>query len=345
MRCCDELYVVERIDLPVLPPPAGLPSVLAPFLVDGVVRQPVERRRNLLTGEWTHLNLARVNRPIVSAVPDRSTTGPDAACVFCPGNEARTPRETTGGDALHWGDPWQLRAFPNLYPWLEEHRNVVETAIHRTGLADVDPDEEKRALQALATLGRQVQARGLFPVVFRNHGGSTSQPHPHWQFGALPRRPVRDALQHTAAAAFHTRHRTNLFDALCAEERRRAERYVAQHGSWHVFCPFAPRFEHEVWIVSGLPCADLASCASDELGVLGETLCVVLRGLTAQCGVQDVLIVVHQLPGESTCYRLFVTVCPGTIWAGAERGFAEFVVEHPPEQTARCLRDALALPT
>lgn len=338
MNVFDELFWRDSETLVTRPPQAGVPEALRPFLRDGLLQQPVERRVHPLTGERTHINLARANRPIVSPPASPSASAGAAACVFCPGNEARTPEEPGGGDRLRAGEPWTLRAFPNLFPWLIDHRNIIETPRHATALADVDADEEIAALFAAAALGRAAEAVGLCPVLFRNHGAATSQPHPHWQSGALPGWPSRDRAIHERATAFFGHYRQNIFDVLWTEEERRGERWIGALGNWAVFSPFAPRFEHEVWLVCTTSRASLSVCRDHELRMLGWAMTALLRALAEVCAVADILIAVHQLPGESELYRLFVELCPQTIWAGAERGFAEWVVENPPERTAQLLR-------
>ena len=80
-------------------------------------------RIDQLTGLRTVLAPGRADRPGSLEPPEHNQDGDDSACVFCEGNEGKTPPELDaerpdGGEAD--GPGWITRVVPNLYPALNQ---------------------------------------------------------------------------------------------------------------------------------------------------------------------------------------------------------------------------------
>jgi UDPglucose--hexose-1-phosphate uridylyltransferase len=246
MRWDEDLFVeVSDVEV-ILPPESGLPAALSAYQREGRLEQPVKRRKDYLTDTWCHINIARAERPWT--VPSLHFEA-GRACFFCPGFEDRTPRAvSTGGDRLRIGDaPWRTRVFPNLYPWLMEHSNIVETPEHKTSLAEIDAEEEANALNAAASFCREMEAEERVPVLFRNHGWGASLSHFHWQVGALTSIPRRIREELDGCFRFRSKWQMNPFDAIVASERAKEDRWIAEDEFSAVIAPFAPRTNYEVW--------------------------------------------------------------------------------------------------
>ncbi|HNT35389.1 MAG TPA: hypothetical protein PKH07_10375, partial [bacterium] len=332
----------------VVPPDSGVPNGLEPFLNEnGVLIQPIIRRRHYLTKDICHMNVARAKRP--GNVSGRGVSSPAVAkddperCPFGPGKEAMTPRwEGTGSDYVRIGtDPWQVRSFPNLYPWMLDHLNIVETPLHKASSQEVDPNEEALALQVAAQYVQEQELLGRCVVLFRNQGLSASLAHFHWQIGSLSYVPVREAEELSRAEQFHRDHGMNIFDAILDAERRRGERLVGENAAFSVLAPFAPRTNNEIWIILRQAASSLSQISETDRRNLAEILCVSIKGLFAISGNDDLFVIVHQLPPSYRAYRFHVELFPVKPWSGAERGFGELVVEKAPEDTATELREKM----
>ena len=364
MRWDEDLFVeISDVEV-ILPPESGVPAALSAYQREGRLEQPVKRRKDYLTDTWCHINIARAERPWT--VPSLHFEA-GKTCFFCPGFEDHTPRAvSTGGDRLRMGEgSWHTRVFPNLYPWLMEHSNIVETPEHKTSLADIDAEEEANALTAAADFCREMEAEGRVPVLFRNHGWGASLSHFHWQVGALPRIPSHIREELDGCSQFSQKWQANVFDAIIESERARGERWIAEDEFSAVIAPFAPRTNYEVWIIAKEPVSSLAACSGDQIRSLARTLTRTLKVLYKVTQIDCLTVVCHQVPeawnasarhvlsssaelvlskvegltvnsveGISTGYRLHFEVCPFKHWAGAERGLGEFAIEVIPEKTA-----------
>ncbi len=336
MKWDEDLFHETRGSAAVLSPAAGTPPPLKQFERDGRLEQPILRRKDYLTDTWCHLNLARATRPFVA--PQLAKTE-EARCYFCPGSKAFTPRDVkTQTDTVTVGDSsWRLRAFPNLYPWLAEHGNVVESPRHKVSLSDIDEEDQAAALLTIRRLCERFEADGLHPMVFKNQGWGASTPHTHWQYGALPYIPKRELCELETAQRFKQKWGRNVFDSIVEAERERKERFVCEDRSVACITPFAPRSNYEAWLILKSSLSSLTSAGNTELRDLATMLTRLLRVLFTELNIDSLIVVCHQLRGEDS-YRLHLEALPYKHWAGAERGFEEYAVEVMPEQAAAFLR-------
>ena len=342
-----ELFFEIQEVAEILPPESGVPPGLEDYLNDsGVLVQPIIRRRNYLTNDMCHLNVARSRRP--GNIVGKSSTGGRAVdvpakCPFGPGRESGTPRcAASEGDYARVGTaPWLLRSFPNLYPWLLDHLNIVETPEHKASSEDLVAEEELRALNVASQYSIEQEEAGRFVVLFKNQGVSASLAHFHWQIGSLSYPPVRIAEELERSKGFIGKYRLNIFDAIMNAERNKSERWIGENDVLALFAPFAPRTNHELWIVLKRNVSSLSQTTPEERQAMAEVLCSSVRNLFDASQQDDLFIIIHQLPPPYAELRLHIEIFPVKPWSGAERGFGELVIEHSPEDTALMMRERM----
>lgn len=107
-------------------------------------------------------------------------------CPFCPGNEETTPAEIDRTGEADGG--WSARAFPNLFPLVEEHEVLALSPRHVTSVRELDEQEWQHVLVLLA---RRLAGRDgdRYFHVFVNDGkpAGASLEHVHAQIVPLPR--------------------------------------------------------------------------------------------------------------------------------------------------------------
>ncbi|MFH1830641.1 MAG: hypothetical protein ABH871_07690 [Pseudomonadota bacterium] len=333
-----QLFVERQETVTVLPPKAGLPSGLDKYLNDGILHQPLIRRKSCLTNDWAHINMARAERPMGSM----NLQMKQSECVFCKGNEDKTPRcVTTGGDYMRVGESsWTLRVFPNLYPWLINHLNIVQTSDHKISFSELDEKEEFEAWCVAAKLAGEIEQQGSFPMLFRNHGWGSSIAHFHWQVGALPYIPNHIQEEMTVSKAFRDKWDINIFDALIKAEKAKGLRWIGEDEHTAVIAAFAPRTAFETWLICKAPITSISQCSSDQLSSLCTNLNTLLQRLYSQHNIDTMNIIFHQLPAtkDHSHYRLHIEIMPFKHLGGAERGFGEYAIEVTPESVAASLR-------
>ncbi|MFA5858682.1 MAG: hypothetical protein WC955_06415 [Elusimicrobiota bacterium] len=332
-----ELFIELQETVQIVPPKAGLAPGLDKYFKDGVITQPVIRRKSVVANNWAHLNMARAERPI--AKMDMQMVQRD--CFFCKGKEDKTPGcVETKGDYVRIGTEtdWKLRAFPNLYPWLIGHLNIVECAEHKVSIAQLDDSEEVVAWQAAAKIVKDLEKKKVYPMVFRNHGWGASVSHYHWQVGALPYIPNSVNEELVRAKQFYRKYKTNIFDALMQSEKSFNTRVIDENDNAMVLAAYAPRAAVELWVVSKLPVSSLAKLKKPELEQMAVILDKTLKKMFDRAGIDTMNIIVHQMPGQNKYYRLHIEIMPFKHLAGAERGFGEYAIEVVPEKAAELLK-------
>jgi hypothetical protein len=120
-----------------------------------------ELRRDPVVGRWVIISTERSRRPsdFAAAPVHPKDTGP---CVFCPGQESRTPEEVLAvrePQSLPNGPGWAVRVVPNKFPALRiegdlepagegvydrmngigAHEVIIETPDHGASLAGLPP--------------------------------------------------------------------------------------------------------------------------------------------------------------------------------------------------------------
>jgi len=331
-----DLFQEVEDEAVILPPSAGIPPALQQFQENERIIQPIRRRKDYLTDTWCHINLARSQRPF--AAPQLAHSD-NPECLFCPGKEQFTPRDTqSGADTARLGEnPWNLRAFPNLYPWLMHHGNVVESSQHKTSLRAIDEEEQFLALQTIRDICRKLEQAGLYSMVFKNQGWGASTAHTHWQYGALPYLPRRLSGELETARQFFEKWNMNVYDAIMLSEKANEMRFIAEDDCLCSIVPFAPRTNYEVWLIAKERASSLASASDQTITSFSRHLTKLFHVLYRDFKIDSLCAMIHQIK-DAPAYRLHVEILPFKHWAGAERGFEEYVVEVTPEDAAASLR-------
>ena len=186
-----------------------------------------ELRKDPVVGRWVIISSERSRRPSdFKPEPARPRT---PNCVFCPGNEEKTPPEILAGrppDSRPNTPGWSYRVVPNKFPALRiegdlepsgeglfdrmngvgAHEVVIESPDHDAALAALTVEEVADVLLAFRErmVDLKKDPRFEYVLVFKNHGvaAGASLEHPHSQLIATPvissqvRGRLHEALRH-----------------------------------------------------------------------------------------------------------------------------------------------------
>ncbi len=237
-------------------------------------------------------------------------------CMFCPENETKTPRYVkTNGDYIRFPNDnnWKVRVFPNLFPWMIEHMNIVETAKHKISLAELDLEEEILALTTAQNIIKELEKTNVYPILFRNQGWGASISHYHWQIGALPYIPNRLKEELDIASKFYKKYDTNIFDAIIVSEQEQSVRVITTTEKILVLSPFAPKTAFEVWLIFKTKVTSLSQLTKDEISSLAEQQYFVLKKLYNKFQIDTLNIIFHQISLYTKeiqdIYRLHIELC------------------------------------
>jgi UDPglucose--hexose-1-phosphate uridylyltransferase len=327
-----------------------------------------ELRQNYFTKEWVIIATERAKRPeeMVKHRPVQSVSSRLETCVFCPGNEAKTPPEIMRLPA-NGNDPWQVRVVPNKFAALSPDAQPIRT-IHRSrrtiggfGVHDViidTPDHShSMALMPEAHLANVLRVyksrydalssdpRIAHVTIFKNHGADAgaSLEHPHSQLIATPviSHQVRERFQQ--ALAHYDEYGECMFCQMLEEEMAEKSRIVLATDHFVALELFASPTPFCTPIYPRRHMASFGDISAGEIVDLARVLKTVLARLYYGLENPDFNFTIRSAPAEYVGVKHFhwyVSIIPRmTRMAGFELGSGMFINTVVPEEAAEFLRN------
>ncbi len=273
-------------------------------------------------------------------------------CPFCPGNEHFSESDVF---SIHRSNSknWQLRVVPNRYPAVRLdcesayglHEVLIPSPRPICSPVDLNSEESLGMWRAVQTRLRShaQNPRLVATSFFQNVGAAAgaSLAHLHAQMISLPMLPIqlKDELEFA-----DSRHRLTGNCVYC--ERPSAERIVLETEHFLAFCPSAPRFDFEVWVLPKAHASQFENASEAELKGFSEVVSTVQSALDRVLEVPAFNSYLHSGPLRSEpipSYHWHLEIAPrSAVLAGFELGSGIHVVAVPPEEAASALRVAIA---
>jgi UDPglucose--hexose-1-phosphate uridylyltransferase len=300
---------------------------------------------------------------------DNTPTGQEI-CPFCPGREHQTPPEV---DAIRLSSSpantsgWLVRTVPNKFPVLTSegtlqkegvgiydqttgigaHEVLIEGPDHDKILTDLSHEEMMAVVSQYQSRVRQLSkdSRFKYVVIFKNFGfsaGATVE-HTHSQIIALPTVPKTVLEELKGAEHYHQYRGRCVFCDVIVQEYQDKERIVMENSSFLAFCPFAPRYAFETWIVPKAHSADFSVIDETTKVHLAQILQDVLKRVKKVLGNPSYNYYLHMAPigyANPACYHWHIEIIPKlTRSVGFEWGTGLHIVPTFPQDAARFLRE------
>jgi UDPglucose--hexose-1-phosphate uridylyltransferase len=222
----------------------------------------MELRKDYFLDRWVIIAANRGNRPVDVVSNVRQTSNVD---VFGEGNESLNPDEL---GRLVKNGKWAVRWFKNKYPAVSEkrgadfmpesrffnsspaygfHEVIVESPKRDVQLSQLSTGEIEDVLHVFARRIKELESKdGVKHVsLFKNHGyqAGSSIVHSHTQALAVGFVPKEVQEKLDASGKF-------LRCPYCAvvDEEKNSARVVLENNDFIAFCPFASRFNYEIWV-------------------------------------------------------------------------------------------------
>ncbi len=328
-----------------------------------------ELRRDPVVGRWVIVETEHPDRP-ENLTQEPHVFKQEGTCQFCYGREAQTPPEIeasrlqgTGANA----PGWKVRVIPNKFPALTiegqlekrgvgiydlsngigAHEVVIETPEHRKGMADLSDEEVLEVIRKYKsrTLALSQDRRLKYVLIFKNYGESAgaSLEHGHSQIIALPMVP-KYVLEELEGAKHYFDYRGRcVFCDLLSQELLEKTRIVVENKNFLAFCPFAPRFPFETWIVPKEHNAFFGDISDEQQYHLASILKETLRRCKLVLSDPAYNFFVHHAPiayEHKERFHWHIEIIPKlTSIAGFEWGTGFYVVSTDPDLTAKYLRE------
>ncbi len=326
-----------------------------------------ELRKDPVVGRWVIIATERAQRPSDFAPNPVKTRGKD--CVFCPGNEAKTPPEILAFRPP--GSPpdtpgWSLRVVSNKFPALRiegelepsgeglydrmngvgAHEVIIEAPDHQGTMASLSPSASADVFWAYRErmLDLKKDPRFAYVLIFKNHGeaAGASLEHSHSQLIATPIVPIM-VEEELAGAERHFRLKERcVWCDIIRQERQGDGRVIFERDGFIALSPFAPRFPFEAWILPDLHRSAYEEIAREEVEALAGVVGDLLRQMNQVLGDPPFNFMLHTAPLKDPALEHFhwhLEIIPKlTRVAGFEWGSGFFINPTPPEEAARYLR-------
>jgi UDPglucose--hexose-1-phosphate uridylyltransferase len=327
-----------------------------------------ELRKDPVVGRWVIISTERGRRPSDFVIEPVRPRG--ANCVFCPGNETRTPHEILAGrppDSAADGPGWSFRVVPNKFPALRiegelepvgeglydrmngvgAHEVVIETPDHAATLATLPVDAVADVLLAYRdrVVDLKKDPRFEYILVFKNYGAAAgaSLEHPHSQLIATPIIPIMVLEELKGAAEYYEMKERCVWCDVVRQERRSRRRVITEAHGFMAVAPFAPRFPFEAWLLPTTHRSAFEETGMDALRGLAEVLGDVLRRIDRVLHHPPFNFMLHTAPlreGPLDHFHWHLEIIPKlTNVAGYEWGSGFFINPVPPEDAAAALRE------
>lgn len=305
-----------------------------------------ELRKDYILDEWVIINEKRGLRP--RQFKPSHITEDISGCFFCPGNEELTPKEI---GRVEENGKWKLRWFDNKFPIVTftgepklkkkglfqsmhgygYHEVIVDNPDHHKQLWDLTEKDfhELMRIYALRTDQLNREKHVEYVHVFKNHGpdGGTSIIHSHTQIMTLPLMPAR--VRDKVAAS--KKNGKCLYCEVIKKERK-SKRFAFENKSFTAICPYASRFNYEIWIFSRKHKKSIVDFNDNELKDLANILRRILLKLRFM-NVSYNYLVFNAPKGKDLHFHIEVTPRVAK-WAGLELASDVIVNSVAPEGAA-----------
>lgn len=328
-----------------------------------------EMRRDPIVGRWVIIDSDHLKGPADFPKEDNTPTR-QAICPFCPGREYQTPDEVDAVRPLKSAENtpgWSVRTVPNKFPVLTSdgnlekegigiydqmtgigaHEVLIESPDHDKGLTELSKEEMQSVIGQYQGRFRQLaqDSRFKYVVIFKNFGSSAGATvdHTHSQIIALPMVPKTVLEELKGAEHYHQYRGRCVFCDIISQEYQDKERIVAENSSFLAFCPYAPRYAFETWIIPKGHNADFATTDEGSQVHLAQILQDVLKRLKKVLGNPSYNYYLHTAPigyANAACYHWHIEIIPKlTRSVGFEWGTGLHIVPTLPQDAARYLRE------
>lgn len=242
---------------------------------------------------------------------------------------------------------WLVKVVGNKYPSLTPmnpqaygmQEIIIDTPLSNKTLASLSRKQLSRVLTAfsarIASLGKQDAIE--YVIGFHNDGYSAgaSLAHAHSQIFALPMVPPKIQAESKRVEDYFAQKKTDPFEDIISYEKNANKRIVEENDKFIAFCPFAPRWPFELWIIPKRGASSITEFYADEL----EQLAGMLKHAISKLCNHNLSYNFYLEEGISEHHRFALKICGRTgIWGGFEVSTDMIINTVPPESAAEWYR-------
>ncbi len=199
-----------------------------------------------LTGEPTLLATNRAKRTdqtgaVSSVIPNQKPEKP--VDIFAKGNEHLTPPTLYQDE-----DDWNVRAFANKFPLMEDHEIIVHSPSADLDIADLPHEQNVRIIRAYLNRAHFHQEQDKEVIIFNNRGktAGASIIHPHSQIVAAKGFPGHLEAEKNASLHYFNEHGRSYWEFEIEDELKYQKRIIHESNHHVLYVPYASRWSYEM---------------------------------------------------------------------------------------------------
>lgn len=327
-----------------------------------------ELRKDPILSRWVAVletSLAPGDYRLVSPGPQEDS------CPLCAGREAEAPPEIM---AARDGDGrWRARVIPSFRPVLVTDGDlgrrgrgmydsmnsiganelVVEVPAHGARPEDLGAGQVRTVLELYRARIVEIQKdeRIRHVLICKNSGSEAGSgfTHQHSEIIATPVIPLRMKAELDGAKNYFEYKERCIYCDILEEELRVKERVILESERFLVFCPYAPKYPFEFWIVPKRHNCAFEETTAEELDDLGGVIASSMKMMREVLDEPSYNYVLHTAPNRiprrdhwhtlGDDFHWHIEVVPRLLRAsGFEWGSGFYVVPTSPEDAASFLR-------
>lgn len=299
----------------------------------------MELRNDYFNLYQTIISVGRGKRPNDFLV-QKQTEDPNIICPFCPGNESETPSEL---GRIPQNDSWKVRWVLNKFPPFDESfgKNIIiiENPDHKKQLGDFTNGDFLELMRVYRNIATEFINQGYqYPFLFKNYGSQAgaSRAHSHTQGAIYKELPP----QLVALSAINNQNNGCKYCDIINDEQG-GQRAVFKNSSAVAFCPIAPKFNNEIWILPLRHFITWNDFSEAELESFAEILLKILK-------------IIHNQSWHYNFYFEFGTgahplhfnlkIMPRlNTWAAIEIATHNYIISISPEESARFYKEQIVM--
>jgi len=334
-----------------------------------------ELRKDPIIDNWVIISAERKKRPFDLNI--RTEEKKKDYCVFCEGNEEKTPPEKFAfrkEGTLENAPGWKVRVVPNKFPALkmEYEKSIVEKVgiyekMNGLGVHEVIIETphhwenfDKLSIDDIVLILKTYQQRYLsifederikYILIFKNYGinGGASLEHSHSQLIATPIIPKRIDEELNGSSKYFNLKKRCIFCEYINQEMQFKDRIIKETGKYVAISAFAARFPFETWILPKFHSAYYEEISDDEIFDLARMMKEILFRINNKLNNPPYNFIIHTAPSKKLStdewtdldkkYHWHIEIIPRlTKIAGFEWGTGFYINPISPEEAAKLLR-------
>lgn len=333
-----------------------------------------ELRKDPLFSRWVAV-LEQSQGPEAYGLPPESR---DSECVLCSGREHETLPELAsirepGTEPNKPG--WWTRAIPSYNPFLASagelgrrgvgmydrmnsigvNEIIVESPAHEQRPEDMGPEQFRRVLELyrMRIVDIEKDARVRYVLISKNSGrwAGSQYSHPHSIVIATPVIPYYIKTELDGAKQYFAYKERCIFCDMIGEEQRAGQRVIAETGHFIAYCPFAPKFPFEFWVLPKMHRCAFDEISPEEMNDLGVLLSSLIKKMRRVLREPAYSYVLHTAPNRIPRRDHWHTLGDDFHWhleiaprlmrvSGLEWSSEFYVLTTSPEDAAKYMREA-----